>query len=83
MLYEESKSHISFNPRILIGSGNGLRKSEVWRNIFANEFDLDLVLPKHSEEAAVGACIFAATANGKYRNIREAQKTLLGGHNEF
>ena len=47
------------------------------------EFDLDLVLPKHSEEAAVGACIFAATANGKYRNIREAQKTLLGGHNEL
>ncbi len=83
MLYEESKSHIAFNPRVLIGSGNGLRKSEIWRNIFSNEFDLDLVLPKHSEEAAVGACIFAATANGKYRNIREAQKILLGGHNEF
>lgn len=83
MLFEESRSHIAFNPRVLIGSGNGLRKSEVWRNIFANEFDLDLVLPKHSEEAAVGACIFAATANGKYRNIREAQKILLGGHNEL
>lgn len=83
MLFEESRSHIAFNPRVLIGSGNGLRKSEVWRNIFANKFDLDLVLPKHSEEAAVGACIFAATANGKYRNIREAQKILLGGHNEL
>ncbi len=83
MLFEESRSHIAFNPRVLIGSGNGLRKSEVWRNIFANEFDLDLVLPKHSEEAAVGACIFATTANGKYRNIREAQKILLGGHNEL
>lgn len=83
MLYEESKSHIAFNPRVLIGSGNGLRKSEVWRSIFEKEFDLDLVLPKHSEEAAVGACIFAATANGKYRNIREAQKALLGGHNEL
>ena len=83
MLYEESKSHIAFNPRVLIGSGNGLRKSEVWRSIFEKEFDLDLVLPKHSEEAAVGACIFAATANGKYRNIREAQKILLGGHNEL
>lgn len=79
MLYEESKTHIDFNPRMLVGSGNGLRKSKVWRNIFANKFDLDLALPKHSEEAAVGACVFAATANGKYRTIREAQKALLGG----
>ena len=83
MLYEESKSHLSFNPRMLIGSGNGLRKSEVWRSIFEKEFDLDLVLPKHSEEAAIGACIFAATANGTFRNLREAQKFLLGGNYEL
>lgn len=83
ILYEESISHIVFKPRVLIGSGNGLRKSKVWRDIFAKEFDLDLILPKHSEEAAVGACIFAATANGKYRTIRDAQKILLGEHYEL
>ena len=83
MLYEESKSHLAYGPRMLVGSGNGLRKSEVWRSIFEKEFDLDLVLPKHSEEAAVGACIFAATANGTFRNLREAQKFLLGGNYEL
>ncbi|MBR2875615.1 MAG: hypothetical protein IKC01_00580 [Clostridia bacterium] len=78
LLYEDSKSHLPFNPRSLVGSGNGLRKSAVWRSIFKKEFNLDISLPKHSEEAAVGACIFASVANGKYRNIRDAQKILLG-----
>jgi ribulose kinase len=78
MLYEESKSHLSFVPRNLVGSGNGLRKSYIWRNIFTKEFNLPLTLPKHSEEASVGACIFAAVATGKYKSIRDAQRKILG-----
>ena len=77
-MYEEAKELLEFRPRTLVGSGNGIRKSKVWRYIFAKEFGLELKLPKHPEEAAVGACIFASVANGNYRNIREAQKILLG-----
>lgn len=77
-MYEEAKPLLEFKPRTLVGSGNGIRKSKVWRYIFTKEFALELNLPKHPEEAAVGACIFSATANGKFRNIREAQKLLLG-----
>ena len=62
--------------------GESTRRMEL-PDIFTKEFELELKLPKHPEEAAVGACIFASVANGNYRNIREAQKTLLGGHNEF
>ncbi len=77
-MYDEAKDLLEFRPRTLIGSGNGIRKSKVWRYIFTKEFQLELKLPKHSEEAAVGACVFSATANGKFRTIREAQKYLLG-----
>lgn len=77
-MYEEAKPLLEFRPRTLVGSGNGIRKSKVWRYIFTKEFDLELKLPKHPEEAAVGACIFASTANGKFRKIRDAQKFLLG-----
>lgn len=77
-MYEEAKDLLEFRPRTLVGSGNGIRKSKVWRYIFTKEFELELKLPKHPEEAAVGACIFASVANGNYRNIREAQKILLG-----
>jgi len=77
-MYENAKDLSDYKPRNLVGSGNGIRKSKVWRYIFSKEFNLELKLPKHPEEAAVGACIFSATANGKFRTIREAQKYLLG-----
>ncbi len=77
-MYEEAKDLLEFRPRTLVGSGNGIRKSKVWRYIFTKKFALELQLPKHPEEAAVGACIFASVANGNFRNIRQAQKILLG-----
>ena len=76
-MYEAAADFLDFKPRVLVGSGNGIRKSRVWRFIFEKEFSLELKLPKHSEEAAVGACIFAATANGKFRTTKDAQKFLL------
>lgn len=77
-MYEEAKALLDFKPRTLVGSGNGIRKSKVWRYIFTKEFQLELKLPKHPEEATVGSCVFAATANRTFRTIREAQKFLLG-----
>ena len=64
-------------PSTLVCSGNGLRKSAIWREIFKNSFSLETQLPKHSEEAATGACIFASVASKIFPNINEAQNTLL------
>jgi sugar (pentulose or hexulose) kinase len=68
---------LSFTPKKLVCSGNGLRKSEVWRKIFENDFSLTAELPLHSEEAAVGACVFATAAIKKYNCIEDAQNNLL------
>ncbi len=68
---------LTFKPEELVCSGNGLRKSAIWREIFKRDFKLDTNLPKYSEEASIGACIFAAAASGFYNNIKDAQSNLL------
>ncbi len=75
--YIKAKKPQGFIPKLLVCSGNGLRKSEVWRNIFTDEFHLDATLPRHSEEAAVGSCVFAGAASGIYNNITHSQNELL------
>ncbi len=77
-MYNEAAPLLSFEPEYLVGSGNGLRKSNIWRKIFEKCFSLQITLPKHSEEAAVGACVFSATANKTFVDITASQKTLLG-----
>lgn len=76
-MYNQVGSHLDFTPEQLVCSGNGLRKSEIWRKIFSNDFNLSAHLPLHSEEATVGACIFAGAASGLYDNIKLAQDALL------
>ncbi|HZK39698.1 MAG TPA: FGGY family carbohydrate kinase [Clostridia bacterium] len=64
-------------PRsLLIGSGNGLRKNSALQQLFADKFELDLLIPTHSEEAAFGAALFALTAAGYKRSIFDAQKLI-------
>ena len=76
-MYTQVSSHLDFTPEKLVCSGNGLRKSEIWRGVFSNAFNLPANLPIHSEEAAVGACIFAGAAAGLYDNIKLSQDALL------
>ncbi len=76
-MYIKAKKPQGFIPKELVCSGNGLRKSEVWRSIFSKEFHLDTSLPKHSEEAAVGACVFAGAASKIFKNLQESQDNLL------
>ncbi len=61
-MYEAAKPILAFEPKNLVCSGNGLRKSEIWRKIFECKFELPAILPENSEEAAVGACNFAKKA---------------------
>lgn len=61
-MYEKAGKLLDFTPSTLVCSGNGLRKSAVWRKVFENKFGLPAELPKNSEEASVGACNFALEA---------------------
>ncbi len=76
-MYESEKALLTATPSTLVCSGNGLRKSEIWRKIFTEDFKMTAILPKHSEEAAVGACVFASVASGIYKDIKSAQNALL------
>ncbi len=76
-MYESEKRLLSSTPTTLVCSGNGLRKSEIWRKIFTEDFKMTATLPKHSEEAAVGACVFAGVASGIFDSIKAAQNKLL------
>ncbi len=76
-MFESEKSLLTSTPTTLVCSGNGLRKSELWRKIFTEYFKMTATLPKHSEEAAVGACVFASVASGIFNDIKSAQNALL------
>ena len=76
-MYESEKSLLNSTPTTLVCSGNGLRKSEIWRRIFTEDFRMTATLPKHSEEAATGACVFASVASGIFKDIKSAQNALL------
>ena len=76
-MYKGANSLLTSVPTTLVCSGNGLRKSDLWRKIFTDEFKMDATLPKHSEEAAVGACVFAGVAGGIFKDINSAQGVLL------
>ena len=58
----------------LVGSGNGLKLNPVLRRSLESEFGLSLELGKLNEEAAVGAAICAAVADGSYTSISEASR---------
>lgn len=76
-MFESEKSLLTATPSTLVCSGNGLRKSDIWRKIFTEDFEMSATLPKHSEEAAVGACVFASVASGIFNDIKTAQNALL------
>lgn len=72
-----SKLTLNLSPEKLVCSGNGLRKSKLWREIFEDYFPMDAELPLHSEEAAVGACVFGGAASGIFKDIKASQDALL------
>ena len=75
-MYMEIETSLDKKPTVLVGSGNGLRKSPVWRRITEEMFGMKMSVPVHKEEAAYGAAIFALAACGIYESIKEAQKII-------
>ncbi|MBR5441794.1 MAG: hypothetical protein IKV44_02465 [Clostridia bacterium] len=76
-MYLSAQALLEAKPTSLVCSGNGLRKSEIWRQIFEKDFGLTPQLPLHSEEAAMGACVFSGAACGIFDDIKASQNALL------
>ncbi len=76
-MYNNASCLLENPPEKLVCSGNGLRKSELWRQIFSDDFALPTGLPLHSEEAATGACVFACAASKIYNDIKASRDALL------
>ena len=61
---------------VLVGSGNGLRRNPLMRQIAEGLFGLALQIPAHMEEAAYGAALCALAASGRVKNLGEAQRMI-------
>ncbi len=76
-MYSSAENMLTGTPVQLVCSGNGLRKSHIWRQIFEKDFGLTAQLPLHSEEASVGACVFSGAACGFFSDIKASGDALL------
>jgi sedoheptulokinase len=55
-----------------VGSGNGIRRNPALRAEIARRFGLPVLVPRRSEEAALGAALSAAVGLGALPGFRRA-----------
>jgi sedoheptulokinase len=75
-MYNKVEKVISKKHTILIGSGNGLRKSKILQKIFEKKLGMTMQIPVHQEEASLGAAILALAGSNICPSIMEAQKLI-------
>ena len=61
----------------LVGSGNGIRKNEFLKTVAEKRLRRNMRIPKNTEEASLGAAIYACIAKGIYKNLDEATKIAV------
>jgi len=74
--YEAILPMIKDERTVLIGSGNSIKKSSLMSALLSDVFKLPVLLPKHNEEAAYGAALFALIGEGVFKDIIEAQSII-------
>lgn len=62
--------------KMLVCSGNGMRKNAALRRITAGMFGCEIKIPLYAEEASYGAALAAAVACGSFDNISEACRLI-------
>jgi len=62
--------------KYLIGSGNGIRKNPVLREVTSELFKRQILIPAHEEEAAVGAAINGGVSSGVIKDFDEAKEII-------
>ena len=60
----------------IVGSGNGIRKNKALVKIFEEKLAAKMKIPKHVEEAAVGAAMFAMVACGEFTAKNDVRKII-------
>ncbi|MCZ6680011.1 MAG: FGGY family carbohydrate kinase [Candidatus Poribacteria bacterium] len=77
-LFYNEMLELGIRPRSrLIGSGNGIRKNALLRQILSAAFSVPLEVAGHTEEAAMGAALGAAVAEGEFENIQAASRHFI------
>ncbi len=61
---------------ILVGSGNAIRKNSLLGKVFEKKFGRCLFIPRHMEEAALGASLSAAVGGQYIHSFMEAGKVI-------
>lgn len=57
----------------IVGSGNGIRKNNALVKIFEEKLDAKMKIPKHLEEAAVGAAMYGMISCGEFKKAKDVQ----------
>lgn len=73
--YGEMRRLTGKSAGLLVGSGNGLRKNPLARELAEALFGLELKIPAHREEAAYGAALCAMASSGQ-RSLEQAQALI-------
>lgn len=60
----------------IVGSGNGIRKNKALVKIFEEKLGAKMKIPKHVEEAAVGAAMFGMVACGEFTTEKDVRKII-------
>lgn len=60
----------------IVGSGNGIRKNKALVKIFEEKLGANMKIPKHVEEAAVGAAMFGMVACGEFATEKDVRKII-------
>ena len=76
LLYVDMSKQAVLGRERLIGAGNGIRKNEVLRQILSSRFEMPMYVPKHTEEAAYGACLMAAVNGEMYEDVKQAGRAI-------
>ena len=75
-IYDKVPNQYIKQPYIT-GSGNGIRKNPVLREICEQQFGKQMVIPYYSEEAAFGSALFALYCSGYYQSLEQIQALIL------
>ena len=76
--YREAAKLGAGTRSMLVGSGNGLKLNPVLRESLETELGMPLQLGRNNEEAAIGAALCAAVADGSFKSIAEASASFTG-----
>jgi len=77
--YREAAKLGAGTRSVLVGSGNGLKLNPVLRESLETELGMPIQLGRHNEEAAIGAALCAAVADGSFKSISEASASFAAG----